>query len=401
MKHAWPIVKLGEVLNPVQRAVEPVAGTMYRQLGVRLWGEGAYERDSIDGAQTTYSSLFLAEADDVIVNKIWARNGSVAVVHAPLAGCYGSTEFPMFAPLKSRILPRWMHWLTKQPDFWAQCDEKSKGTSGKNRIKPSQFLQVEIPLPPLAEQLRIVARIEELASRIEEARTLRKQAVDEAAEILFAVGRGIWPEQSLLGARRLDEVTSFLARGRQSEQGESSHYLIKTQHVQQCRYISTSMRLAEHVAIKVKSEAQLKDNDILIACSAAGCIGRVAQYKDDGRVASTDTHVAIARANTEVIDPEYLYAYLNGAQGQYQLRSRERGDWQREKISFRLAELNLNDLRQVPVPVPPFENQKRIVAELHKIQSEIDQIKQLHAETAAELDALLPALLDRAFKGEL
>jgi type I restriction enzyme S subunit len=45
--------------------------------------------------------------------------------------------------------------------------------------------------------------------------------------------------------------------------------------------------------------------------------------------------------------------------------------------------------------------QPRIVAELDASQAEADALKRLQAETAADLDALLPALLDRAFKGEL
>jgi type I restriction enzyme S subunit len=44
---------------------------------------------------------------------------------------------------------------------------------------------------------------------------------------------------------------------------------------------------------------------------------------------------------------------------------------------------------------------RRIVAELDASQAEADALKRLQSETAAELDALLPALLDRAFKGEL
>ena len=77
----WPTVRLGEVLTPTERPEAPVAGTTYRQPGVSLWGEGAYERQSIDGAATKYSMLSRVESDDVVVNKIWARNGSVAVVH--------------------------------------------------------------------------------------------------------------------------------------------------------------------------------------------------------------------------------------------------------------------------------------------------------------------------------
>ena len=46
-------------------------------------------------------------------------------------------------------------------------------------------------------------------------------------------------------------------------------------------------------------------------------------------------------------------------------------------------------------------SQHRIVAELDAFQANVDKLKTLQAETAAELDALLPAVLDRALKGEL
>ncbi len=197
----------------------------------------------------------------------------------------------------------------------------------------------------LAELRRVVARIGELATQIQEARTLRQHAQKETAQLMAAEERRIWNDDAMSDSKPLVNLTLFLARGKQSEQGQSEHFLIKTQHVQQARYIPTSMRLAQHIAAKVQPDALVRDKDILIACSAAGCLGRVARYRSDGRLASTDTHVAIARPNPDVIDPDYLYAYLRGSQGQHQLRSRERGDWQREKIGFRLTELNLSDLR--------------------------------------------------------
>ncbi len=45
--------------------------------------------------------------------------------------------------------------------------------------------------------------------------------------------------------------------------------------------------------------------------------------------------------------------------------------------------------------------QRRIVTELDALQAKVDVLKKLQAETQAELDALLPSILDRAFKGEL
>lgn len=53
------------------------------------------------------------------------------------------------------------------------------------------------------------------------------------------------------------------------------------------------------------------------------------------------------------------------------------------------------------VPVPPLSDQRWIVAELDALQAKLEALKHLQAETAAELDALLPSILDKAFKGEL
>jgi type I restriction enzyme, S subunit len=63
--------------------------------------------------------------------------------------------------------------------------------------------------------------------------------------------------------------------------------------------------------------------------------------------------------------------------------------------------LNIGTLRKFRLILPPLPEQRRIVAYLDGLQARVDAVKRLQAESAAELDALLPAVLDRAFKGEL
>ncbi len=53
------------------------------------------------------------------------------------------------------------------------------------------------------------------------------------------------------------------------------------------------------------------------------------------------------------------------------------------------------------LPIPRFPEQRPSLAELDPLQAHVDAPKPLQTETAAELDALLPAILDKAFKGEL
>jgi type I restriction enzyme S subunit len=57
-------------------------------------------------------------------------------------------------------------------------------------------------------------------------------------------------------------------------------------------------------------------------------------------------------------------------------------------------------LRAAKIPLLPLPEQRRIVAYLDELQAKVDALRRLQADTGAELDALLPAVLDRAFKGE-
>ena len=191
----WPVVALGEVAKRVKRSETPEPGTPYRQIGVRLWGQGAYQRETVDGSETRYPVFYRVQKDDIIVNKIWARNGSVAVVTANLDGSFGSAEFPTYEVDRTVLLPGWFAWFTKTPELWAQCDNLSRGTSGQNRLRPERFLDVHLPLPPLNEQQRIVAKLDKVAGLVGEAKAINANIRHEVQVLLRALVHGA-PEQS-------------------------------------------------------------------------------------------------------------------------------------------------------------------------------------------------------------
>jgi len=66
-----------------------------------------------------------------------------------------------------------------------------------------------------------------------------------------------------------------------------------------------------------------------------------------------------------------------------------------------VPQINRIDLVPLCIPVPPLPEQRRIVAELDALQVRVDALRKLQAGTAAELDALLPSVLDKAFRGNL
>ncbi len=402
MSNAWPTVTLRDVLHLTIDAVTVDPAISYPIAGVYSFARGLFARVPISGTETTYKTLHRLHRNDFVLSQLKGWEGAIACIPDEFDGWFLSPQFQTFRAESDLLDIAYLEWYCKQAKVWEELKNRSRGMGARrDSVSPTQFLSLAIPLPPLEEQQRIVARIEELAAKIEEARGLRREAVGEVEKILTEVEFRMWTDESLEKAPCLDEITTFLSRGRQSEQGESKHYLIKTQHVQQGNYVRSHITLAPEIATKVLPDAMVRPGDILIACSAAGCLGRVARFMETDQVASVDTHVAIARANPQLILPEYLYAYLRGGQGQVQLRSRERGDWMREKVGFRLTELNLADLKRVPVPLPSLSEQQRIVTYLNSLQSRVDALKQMQAKTSAELDALLPSILDKAFKGEL
>ncbi len=402
MKASWPSIPLGDVLQqrPPDVRIEPTE--RYQFAGVYSFARGVFRAQERMGTETSYKMLTRLAAGEFVYPKLMAWEGGFGVVPPECDGCYVSPEFPVFAIDSRRIMPRWLELYFKVPAHWQKISGGSIGTNvRRRRLYPEDLLKHKLACPSLDEQSRIVARIDALETKVAVARGLRNGAAEELNIIMRGRELEIWPELTLVSSPTLNDLTSYLARGRQSEQGESGHHLIKTQHVQMGRYVPTMMRLAPHVAVRVQAEALAKAGDILIACSAAGCLGRVARFFDSEKVASTDTHVAIARPDPDEVNPDYLYAYLAGAQGQIQLRSRERGDWQRDKVGFRLTELNVADMRRVPVPLPSRLQQREIVTELQALQAKVDGVYRLQSETAAELSAVLPAILDKAFKGEL
>lgn len=340
------MVKLGEVLTPVARAELPMSGTSYRQLGVKLWGEGAYERKTIDGSQTKYAQLFRAEADDIIVNKIWARNGSVAVVSKSLAGCFGSSEFPMFAPKSDLLESAWMHWLTKAPEFWAQCDEKSRGTSGKNRIKPEQFLRVEIPLPPLAEQRRIVARIEELSAQIQEVQRIRNEQDREIYQMLSGV---FWSFAKDAPRVVMREVAPLVRRATE----------IKTSNLYAELGIRSFGKGTFHKPalsgsdLGTKRIFRIEKNDLLFSNVFAweGAIA-VAKSEDDGRFGSHRFMSCVPKS--DMATPQFLCFYFLTNEGIELIRAASPGGAGRNRT------LGIEALANIQVPVPAIKKTTQI-----------------------------------------
>ncbi len=379
MSKPWPRVKLGDVLTPVRREGVPTAGTLYRQIGVRLWGVGAYERESIDGSQTKYAKLFQAKVGDVIVNKIWARNGSVAVVDEALDGTWGSSEFPLFESDRARLNPQWMHWITKALWFWQACDEHAQGTSGKNRIKPEQFLEIKIPLPSVEEQRRIVARIDAVQQQLQQADALRSSIDHDIASLLV-----VRFQETLKHAewRPMREVAPLVRRNVQLDVTQSYKEL-------------GARSFGKGLFVKPEFDAAtatwekpvwIKAGDIVFSNIKAweGAMG-VAAPEHDGFIASHRYLTAVANPDRAL--PEYLLYYLLSEEGLVKVNEASPGTADRNRTTKQSA------LLAITVPMPPIQIQQQFVA----LQAELTRLRQARFDETALSEAVVPALIGHMF----
>lgn len=170
MSQVWPILPLGEVLKPVNRQEAVNPEKTYRILGAHWYGKGLYIKDIRSGSQVHAKYLYRVEYGDFVYNRLFAWKGSFAIASEHDHDCYVSNEFPCFLVDKSRVDGRYLWWYFSRDKVWEEALSLSTGgtPTSRNRLKEEKFLAMKIPLPPLEEQRRIVAKIDALAIKIEE-----------------------------------------------------------------------------------------------------------------------------------------------------------------------------------------------------------------------------------------
>ncbi len=188
MSEKWQTAKLGTILTPIAREEAVNPSREYRLLGIRLDGQGPFLRETVMGTQTSANKLFRVAKGDFIYSRLFACRGAFGVIDGELDACYVSSEFPTFVPIAEMVDVEFLKYWFQLPSVIACVDENCSGSTPltRNRFKEHFFLALDVPLPPLAERQRIVARIKEVAAHIQEAKALRNLASEEAEALIIS-----------------------------------------------------------------------------------------------------------------------------------------------------------------------------------------------------------------------
>jgi type I restriction enzyme M protein len=395
----WPLVRLGDLLFKSEEWVTIHPNRKYKEVTVRLWGNGATLRREVEGSGIAATSRIQVHTDQFIISRIDARNGASGLIPADLEGAVVSTDFPAFSPRAERLLPKYLHWLSRTKGFVELCQRASEGTTNRVRLKEDRFLATAIPLPPLAEQRRLVERIDALAAKIEEAKRLRGDADQASVALSFAPFTALPQPGSATPSGTLGDYVENHDSGWSPQCGDvpatdSEWGVLKTTCVQWRGFDRTQNKVLLP-GMRQRREITVQRGDVLI--TRAGPVNRVGiaccVEQAEPRLMLSDKIVRL-RPNPGLI-PHFLVAYFATPFAQDYFRHGKTG----------LAESQVNISREkllrLPVVVPSVEQQQRFVAHLRTIRDALGAVQKERELVAKELNALLLAILDRAFKGEL
>lgn len=247
---------------------------------------------------------------------------------------------------------------------------------------------------PLDEQRRVVARVEQLAAKIQEARNIRQQAIGEVGP-LFSGALSTLTANSGATPSRLDSICAQVTDGEHATPAripERGVPLVTAKNVRD-GYLDLKVTdfLTPETAEKCWQRCHPKHDDVLMVCVGA-TTGRVCRLQNPPPIVIVRS-VALLRPNTDSIEPRFLEYSLESAECQRQI-------WASVKQAAQPC-LYIHRIKNLTVPVPSLPEQRRIIAYLDNLQAKVGALRKLQAETAAELDALMPSILDKAFRGEL
>lgn len=379
---------------------------------------------------------------DVILAKITPcmENGKAAVVGGMLNGLgFGSTEFHVFRPTGA-VLPEYLFHFLRQESFRRNAADEMTGSVGQKRV-PAEFLTgVELPVPPLAEQWRIVTGVGRVLDKVSSARarldrvptTLKRfrQAVLAAAcsgqltadwrdttpdvrpasDLLSLLARNRslpppiafsdknlplnWAKTTLgyltdWGTKHRPFITSG-SRGWANYVGASGRYFIRSENIN-----TEYLRLVEDVRVDVPEGSEtertrVRGGDLLLTITGNN-VGRTAVVPDDCPPAHVSQHVAIIRVD-RTLCVNYVWLWL---------RSDQHGNMGLEHYGETKPGLNLEQVRELVVHLPPLAEQQEIIRRVSALFAHADAIESRTAAARKRVDALTQAVLAKAFRGEL
>jgi len=353
------------------------------------------------GSEAPSRARKVIRANDVIFATTRPYLKSIAQVPAELDGHICSTGFCVLRPTE-RVLSDWVFYCAISNGFLRQVTPKMRGANYP-AVTDRDVLAAKVPLPPIGEQRRIVARIKECMERVEEIEELTKEQSEAESQILRAARREFLGGPSNLPLRwvekRLDKLASVIygisAAISKNKDPELGPPIVRMANISidghlnlsDLRYCPIPKGKADHFA--------LKPGDLLLNWRSGSTehVGKTALFNELG-LYTCASFILRVRSIEGISNNRFLRHVLNfmRAEGVFSGQSRM-------QINHKL---NATEFSAFSIRVPPSLGEQGEIADLLDAVEALS--KQIRTEVSQKLDEardLRESILSKAFAGEL
>lgn len=353
----------------------------------------------------------LVRENDIIMSSANSRElvGKASfVTHVPFPMTFGGFVLNIRA---RGIFSKYLFYFLRQEFLAGKFMGESTQTTNIANINTTTLGGYALPLPPLAEQQRIVDRIEYLFAKLDEAKEKVQSVLDSfetrKAAILHKAFTGElttkWRTEHGMGmdswqtdeiSNRFDVVGGIQKKPSRTPKDNPIPYLTVA-NVFRDRIDLSELRYFEVFEGELE-KLKLEEKDILVVegNGSGNEIGRCAMWKGELPICIHQNHIIRLRAMNYDTLPEYVLCFLNSDTGKRIMR-------ERAKTTAGLFNLSTGKIKTIPVPFAYIDEQTEIVRILDSLLAKERQAKEAAEAVLDQIDLLKKSILARAFRGEL
>lgn len=295
------------------------------------------------------------------------------------------------------IIPKFRNYFISNK---RQEIEKLAYGGAQPNISKSMIENLKMLLPPLEEQGRIVEKIEELFSDIDngikDLKTSQAQIKQYRQSVLKSAFEGKLYKTSEWKEVKLNSISMKIGSGATPKGGKHSYYkagipIIRSMNVLMNHFSSIGLAyLNDEQAKQLKNVITEKD-DVLLNITGAS-IGRTCVLPDYYVNARVNQHVAIIRTTNKIVS-KFLSFYLSTPYMQNKINN--------ENYGVTRQALTKSTIENFDIPLPSLPEQQQIVAEIEKRFAVADEMEKAVNDSLLQAEKLKQSILKHAFAGKL
>jgi len=321
-------------------------------------------------ADVSGSYTYFAE-NDVLLAKITPcfENGKLGIATGLINGIgFGSSEFIVFRPSEN-VKPEYLYYFLNQPSFRTIGKSVMTGAVGHKRV-PKEFIEnTEIPLPPIPEQKRIVAILDQAFADIDKSRANAEQNLKNARELFDSYLSQVSADKQPLG-KYVTIKTGKLNSNASTENGAYP-------------FFTCSRDIFSIDSYSFDCEA------ILLAGNNASGDFNVKHYQ--GKFDAYQRTYVITINNVGHLS--YTYLYYQMIKSLRQLKN--------SSVGAGTKFLKIGMIENLEISIPPLSEQEKILDVLEPLKANVERLDTNYSRKLSNLDEFKKSILQKAFSGEL